>query len=118
MGHHVSFAFKLKEGLNKVSSEPFDLVFLDVHLPNHIRTRIARTSVDQKHIEKPDQKGSLRISKSFPNFREVMEKTEGEYFRDLISFTKGDINKVCQISQLSLAQVYRILKKHHITRHL
>ena len=34
MGHHVEYALTLKEGLHKVSSEQFDVVFLDVRLPD------------------------------------------------------------------------------------
>lgn len=34
LGHSVTYALKLKEGLDKVRSEFFDLVFLDVHLPD------------------------------------------------------------------------------------
>ena len=34
MDHHVVSAFTLKEGLKKVSSGSFDLVFLDVRLPD------------------------------------------------------------------------------------
>lgn len=34
MGHHVEYALTLKRGLEKVSSEQFDVVFLDVRLPD------------------------------------------------------------------------------------
>jgi two-component system NtrC family response regulator len=34
MGHHVEYVLTLKEGLSKVSSEQFDVVFLDVRLPD------------------------------------------------------------------------------------
>ncbi len=34
MDHHVEYSLTLKEGLEKVSSESFDVVFLDVRLPD------------------------------------------------------------------------------------
>ena len=34
MGHHVAAALNLKEGLSLALSEAFDLVFLDVRLPD------------------------------------------------------------------------------------
>ena len=34
MGHTISTALRLKEGLKKILTESFDLVFLDVHLPD------------------------------------------------------------------------------------
>ena len=34
MGHHVEYSLALKEGLEKVSSGSFDVVFLDVRLPD------------------------------------------------------------------------------------
>ena len=34
MGHSVECALLLKEGLEKIQKEFFDLVFLDVHLPD------------------------------------------------------------------------------------
>ena len=34
MGHHVLYALRLKEGLKRIRSEAFDIVFLDVYLPD------------------------------------------------------------------------------------
>ncbi len=34
MGHDVRCAFDLKEGLSQIHQDPFDVVFLDVHLPD------------------------------------------------------------------------------------
>ena len=34
MDHHVEYSLTLKEGLEKVSSGSFDVVFLDVRMPD------------------------------------------------------------------------------------
>ncbi|MBW2018488.1 MAG: response regulator, partial [Deltaproteobacteria bacterium] len=34
MGHHATYALTLKEGLKEAASEAFDVVFLDVRLPD------------------------------------------------------------------------------------
>jgi two-component system NtrC family response regulator len=34
MGHYVSSAYSIEGGLEKISSQPFDVVLLDVHLPD------------------------------------------------------------------------------------
>ena len=34
MGHHVSYALRLKDGLKQIRTDSFDIVFLDVYLPD------------------------------------------------------------------------------------
>ncbi len=86
------------------------------HLPVHIRIHLARASIKGKtgnnlpHEQEPSSKTSL------PNFRQLIEKTEYTYFKELISHTKGDIRECCNISGLSRSRFYALLKKHNITR--
>jgi len=84
-----------------------------VHLPPHIRAHLARKAVSAKAVsDNKDTSGT----KLFPMFRELMQTTEKSYFKDLVTHVRGDIAAVCNISGLSRAQVYKILKKHSISK--
>ena len=48
------------------------------------------------------------------DFRKSMEK---QYLQDLISQTKRDIKKACQVSGLSRSRLYELLTKHKISNH-
>lgn len=87
-----------------------------IHLPTHIRTQLARASVASKYPNKSYSEKDSEISAPHPNFREFIETTGRKYIEDLLSFTEGDIKEVCRISGLSRGHLYRLLKKHDITR--
>ncbi len=86
-----------------------------IHLPANIRSRLVRDSFA------PPPRGSAPFSeeapaKVFPDYKTLLSLTEKNYFKDLIRHTGGNIKEVCRISDLSRSQVYRLLKKHGITR--
>ena len=81
-----------------------------IHLPPHIRSQLARDSVKVPTTKEKNQADAG----PFPAFRDLMQVTEKTYFEDLMVHTRRDIKAACKISGLSRAQVYKILKKHHI----
>ncbi|NVL90977.1 MAG: sigma-54-dependent Fis family transcriptional regulator [Desulfobacterales bacterium] len=92
------------------------------HLPVQMRIRVVRNSVSQGPLtgqEAPD-KGSPEESNShsrpLPALRDLRESMERRYFQDLISLTDGNIKDACQISCLSRARLYELLKKYKVTR--
>lgn len=84
-----------------------------IHLPPHIRTRLLRDRF-KKNI-RTEIKGHPAPT-PFPAFKELMLSTEKSYFEDLLAHTRRDVNAVCRISDLSRSQVYKILKKHRISK--
>lgn len=87
-------------------------------LPTEIRAKMARDSVpppgapdDAPHSENPE-------GKSFPQLDDVRAaaviETERTYLSDLMAHAKGDIRAATDLSGLSRARFYALLKKHGI----
>lgn len=100
------------------------------HLPTDIRAYLAKiklSSFDRKKTGKTtDQKTVetfIRIKKDslghYPTYKEarrrIVDNMEKVYFDDLLFHTKKDITKAIQISGLSRARLYELLKKHAIS---
>ena len=92
------------------------------HLPTHIRIQVTRDSMDLEGKSVPrvvSAKGTAP-SGSLPRYREVRDvavaQATKKYFQDLMSLTQGNIKKACQISGLSRAQLYTLLKKSGVSR--
>ncbi len=86
-----------------------------IHLPLHIRSRLARDSVKQK-----DRKSTTADSSpSFQSFREfrntAVADAENKYLGGLLQHANGDIREACNISQLSRSRLYGLLKKHNLS---
>jgi len=63
----------------------------------------------------PDE-NSIQSPDAFPRLRSLIEETERQYLRDLMSVTRGDIKEACTVSGLSRARIYARLKKYEIPR--
>ena len=115
-----SWPGNVRELINATESaltEAFDAPTLfPIHLPNPIRSELARASFDFAGRQKALTESRPEPPRSFPNFQELKERTEKKYFQDLLAFTGGDIQEICRTSGLSRAQVYRHLKKHNLSR--
>lgn len=109
----------LKGVLSETRHQP---TLYPLHLPNYIRTHIARASVRtttaRPALETPQVNVSTPISPPrYKDYKEgVLLRAESKYFKDLMSFVKGSIKDACKISGLSRTQVYTLLKKHGISR--
>ncbi len=103
----------LENALSVARNEP---TLFPVHLPKKIRIKLARSSISQQAANEAVLKKNIEFPEPFPNLKSLIEKTEGQYFQGLVSFTGGDIKKICRISGLSRAMVYSRLRKYDISR--
>ncbi len=94
-----------------------DQTLYPIHLPTDIRSKLMRDSILPQNLPPQKTENPIKTPPNFPNLRELIESTEKEYFKDLITFSRGNINEVCNISGLSRANVYARLKKYNISRH-
>jgi two-component system NtrC family response regulator len=105
----------LENALSVARNEP---TLFPVHLPKKIRIKLARSSFSQQATNEAALKKNIEFPEPFPNLKSLIEKTEGQYFQALVSFTGGDIKEICRISGLSRAMAYSRLKKYNISRRL
>jgi two-component system NtrC family response regulator len=106
----------LESSIVAAQGEPF---LFPKHLPTYIRVWLTRTLVGKEVVTDEDTPSVTESSKAFLKLKDVREialdKVEGKYLNDLMSFTKGDIKKACQLSGLSRTRLYVLLKKHKIS---
>jgi len=91
-----------------------DQVLHPVHLPADIRVHLARSFVEQKPALE-DSSGEGRAQPPFFTFSQHMDAAEKKYFQDLVLHAGRDVKRMQSIAGLSRAQVYRLLRKHHLT---
>ena len=105
-------------------------VLLVQHLPLEIRVHNVRTNVTDPHVRMdailPDgrESGTLGIDisdiladkESLPDYKYTrnvtVERVEDHYFKALVEASEGSLEKACEISGLSKARLYELLKKH------
>ena len=96
-----------------------DATLFPMHLPIEIRVRLAQASVGEE-APTQDEKGNAGGAEKLPTLRKFRQaalfELEQQYLQDLISMTKGDINKACRISGLSRSRLYGLLRAHKISR--
>lgn len=88
-----------------------------VHLPEHIRVRHVRATAGGARAgdAEPDASGPSLAGLCIPTwmtYRDAaLERATVEYFQNLLAYTGGDMAKAQQLSGLSRAQFYRLLRK-------
>lgn len=109
----------LESAIVAAQEEPF---LFPKHLPTYIRVWLTRTLVGKEIVTDESIPAVTDISKAFLKLKDVREialdKAEQKYLKDLMSFTKSDIKKACQLSGLSRTRLYVLLKKHKISTHV
>lgn len=89
------------------------------HLPAYLRTKLARASVLKKPTAAKGQEGTASPPPALSSLEEVrkaaLAKVEKSYLQDLMQQVKGDIPAACQVSGLSRARLYSLLKKYDIS---
>ncbi len=88
-----------------------------IHLPDNIRIWLLRDAIEPKTDEKPSPEESNQTLESLPTLKELIEATEKEYLKNLVSKTEGNIQDICRISGISRTIVYTRLKKYNLSRH-
>ncbi len=99
-----------------VSVASDDQTLYPIHLPTDIRSKLMIDSILPRNLTPQKSENPIKTPLNFPKLKELIESTERNYFKDLITFSEGNINEVCTISGLSRANVYARLKKYNITR--
>jgi two-component system NtrC family response regulator len=88
------------------------------HLPNYIRIKVVRESLNQKMAVKGRSIKNSGSLKSLPQIQDIRERAiseaEKKYLVDLISITGKDIKEACKISGLSRSRLYTLMKKYNI----
>jgi two-component system NtrC family response regulator len=105
----------LERAIVSAGDEP---TLFPVHLPIHMRVELKRASVDDREA-KADVQGTHSPG-NFPEFRSFREQgiatLERQYMQDLMSFTNGNIEDACRLSDLSRSRLYGLMKKHKVSR--
>ncbi len=105
-GNVRELVHSLETAINASGNSP---TLMPIHLPTNIRLESMRATLGKK-IPNDSQTPVMT------NYRDMINSTEKEYFKNLLSSTRGDIKKCCGISGLSRSRVYDILKKHHLSK--
>ncbi|MGE4297958.1 MAG: sigma-54-dependent transcriptional regulator [Desulfovibrionaceae bacterium] len=96
------------------------------HLPMNIRVRLTRAALDGGgRVDEEDTEGSVVTSRSldpahFPSLKtfraDAMAELERQYLHDLLAAACGEIKKACNLSGLSRARLYALLKTYGVRR--
>lgn len=86
------------------------------HLPPNIRIGAARANIGRDSSEASPDSESETVKPRLATLKEVRESVEKQYLKDLMTETAGRINLACQVSGLSRARLYELLKKHGVSR--
>jgi two-component system NtrC family response regulator len=120
-GNVRELANTLESALNAARHES---ILFPNHLPTSIRIRMARSSFAKESCPLNAKADSTAETLSRPTgflpMKTVREAAvaaaEKRYLEELLSFTEGDIEKACRISQLSRPRFYALLRKHQVSR--
>ena len=118
MGYDVSYELTLKQGLSKIFSHSVDILFLDVHLPEHIRAfnirhKFAARGNAGSAAEK-SRTSAMGPAETMPVLKDHIENTKAAYLQHLLAVTRGNIKESCRISGLSRGHLYRLMQQYHI----
>jgi two-component system NtrC family response regulator len=87
------------------------------HLPAGIRIGSLKEPEVIPVVPGPNGLSSLDELPSFKEYRStVAEMAEFDYLREVVSRAKSDRDRACEISSLSPARLYALLKKHDLPR--
>jgi len=86
-----------------------------IHLPVHIRTELAQAAVQSSPSKgTPSIEGDTPPADT-PCHAKHMETSEKRYLQEVSTLANNNIQEMCRLTNLSRAQVYRLIKKHNIT---
>lgn len=90
------------------------------HLPAHIRIQATQAAIEEQTemSSENETRQQPAAAQSFPTLREfrqaAVERAEKQYLIDLMTHTKGDIQRACRFSALGRSRLYDLLKKYKI----
>lgn len=106
----------LETALSAAHQEP---ILFPQHLPPYLRAKLARAAVHRKPAPAAAQnnKNSLPVElSSLDTVRKTaLAQVEKHYLQELMLQAKGNIQIACQVSGLSRARLYSLLKQYDIS---
>jgi len=91
------------------------------HLPAYLRAKLARASILRKPAAVNGRNEELSLPRELSTLDQVrkaaLAEVEKRYLQDLMQQVSGDIQAACQISGLSRARLYSLLKQYALSRH-
>lgn len=102
-----------------ISVAQYDPTLFACHLPTHIRVKAARSALSGSRVvpasngsNGPVSIGSIYDTEEFPTLQAFRESMDRDYLKKLVSATGRDIEKSCDVSGVSRARLYQLLKKY------
>lgn len=97
-----------------IASAKNEPTLYSIHLPSYVKANVIKNffihnTKNKTNILQDYDQGN------FPVFKELMESTEKEYLTVLLSHTKGNVKKACDISGISKSSLSVRLKKYSIS---
>lgn len=107
----------LEHSVTAAGEEP---VLQPRHLPMNIRVQLARQSLSAGGKNNGQVERRRLTRENFPQLKEfraeALAELERQYLGDLMSISGGDIPAACDLSGLSRARLYALLKQYGISR--
>lgn len=96
-----------------VASAKNEPTLYSIHLPSYVKAKVIKNSfirnTENKKIDSKDYANG-----KFPLLKVLMENTEKDYLKGLLSFTNGNVKTASDISGISKSRMYARLKKYSI----
>jgi two-component system NtrC family response regulator len=95
-------------------------VLFPKHLPPRIRIEVARAAIGKQkppELESPKDRRPTPVFEKLKDYRTAaIEKAEKIYLQNLMRHTRRKIEQACDLSGLSRARMYALLKKYQISK--
>ena len=99
----------IEKVITEAGEEP---IIFGRHLPTHIRVQAARRKVSKKTYPPHIQPEKSQEQNKLPKMRDFVENMRAEYIKELMAQADGDVKSACELSGLSRARLYQLLKKY------
>jgi len=91
------------------------LAKLNMNLKTAKNSQIQASSSNTRQISSRGGNAASRLLTYKERRREVVERMEGKYLREVLEYTNKDFKQACKVTGLSRARLYELLKKHSIS---
>ncbi len=105
-----------------ISEAYYEPILFPKHLPEHIRIKMARSTVLHLGGDPPANQlsESEAVRPNLPTIKAyraaIVDKAEKAYLEELMAITRGSIKEACIISGLGRTRLFTLMKKHGVDR--
>jgi two-component system, NtrC family, response regulator len=89
------------------------------HLPLHIRLLSTEISRKKGSPQQVNDIAGINRKEPFPNLKDfknkIVDSAEIKYLKELIVISENNVKNACQLSGISRARLYQLLKKHDLS---